>query len=140
MNPAWVWAISTAVTGSAPRERNSKAIAPVPLSLTRLIARGYNQSYRLALGVSDVTSLPVINALRASRHGSQTRLGAEERSRNARGIYSARPEALDGVSHLLLIDDIVTTGATLRACLETLHDASPAMAISVLALASTRLG
>lgn len=115
------------------------AIAPVPLSFSRLCARGYNQSYRLALGVSDVTSLPIIDALRASRHGSQTRLGAEARSRNARGIYSARPQSLVGVHHLLLIDDIVTTGATIRACAESLHDAAPSMSLSVLSLASTRL-
>lgn len=116
------------------------AIAPVPLSFSRLCARGYNQSYRLALGVSDITSLPIIDALRATRHRSQTRLGAEARSRNASGIYSARRKSLAGVRHMLLIDDIVTTGATVRACAESLHEANPTMKLSVLSLANTRLG
>lgn len=115
------------------------AVAPVPLSLTKQIRRGYNQSYHLARGVTDVVSLPIIDALRAGRHGSQTRLGAAERLANARGIYTARPEALAGVSHLLLIDDIVTTGSTICACLEAIHQAAPDIRLSVLALASTRL-
>ncbi|MBD5363308.1 MAG: ComF family protein [Muribaculaceae bacterium] len=115
------------------------ALVPVPLSLGKHIMRGYNQSYYLARGVADVTGLPIIEALRAGRHGSQTRLSASERLANARGIYSACPEALAGVSHLLLIDDIVTTGATACACLEALHQAAPGVRLSVLALASTRL-
>lgn len=115
------------------------ALAPVPLSFTKHVMRGYNQSYYLARGVTDVVHLPIVDALKAGRHGSQTRLGAADRLANARGIYSAMPEALEGVSHLLLIDDIVTTGATICACLEAIHRAAPDVRLSVLALASTRL-
>ncbi|MDE6144955.1 MAG: hypothetical protein K2F96_01620, partial [Muribaculaceae bacterium] len=58
---------------------------------------------------------------------------------SGRGVYRALRDNLDGIDHLLLIDDIVTTGATLRACVEALHLERPEMRISVLALASTRL-
>lgn len=115
------------------------AMAPVPLSFSKLILRGYNQSFRLAQGVADVIPLPIVDALRAGRHGSQTRLGALERLRNARGIFSAKAEHLSGINHLLLVDDIVTTGATMCACAEAIHAAAPSIRISVLALASTRL-
>lgn len=115
------------------------ALAPVPLSTSRLIARGYNQSHRLALGVSEVTGLPVVDALRAVRHRSQTRLGADERRRNSGDVYSAKTANLGGVSHLLLIDDIVTTGATMCACAEAIHRVCPSVTISALSLASTRL-
>lgn len=115
------------------------AMTPVPLSFTKHVMRGYNQSYYLARGVDDVVTIPIVDALKAGRHVTQTRLGASERLANARGIYSARPGALEGIRHLLLIDDIVTTGATLCACLEALHQAVPDVKLSVLALASTRL-
>ncbi len=116
------------------------AVSPVSLSFVRLVLRGYNQSYRLACGVSDVTGLPIVRTLRAAHHRSQTRLGADARARNSgRGVYRALRDNLDGIDHLLLIDDIVTTGSTLRACVEALHLERPEMRISVLALASTRL-
>lgn len=113
------------------------AIAPVPLNFWRHCSRGYNQSAHIARGISDVTSIPVIDALKAGRHGSQTRLGAQSRREALRGVYSARPGSLSGISHLLLVDDICTTGATLYACAEALHAANPSLQLSVLVLAST---
>lgn len=115
------------------------AIAAVPLHWRKLIARGYNQSFRMARGVSSVTGIPIIDPLRAARHGSQTRLTASERLDNARGTYTASPAALTGITHLLLIDDIITTGATLTACAEAIHAASPSTRISALSLAATLL-
>lgn len=115
------------------------AIAPVPLNFWRHCRRGYNQSAHIALGLADVSGLPVINALSARPHNSQTRLDAAARSTAARGIYRARPDALSGLKHLLLVDDICTTGSTLHACLEALHDAAPSMKLSVAVLATTSL-
>lgn len=115
------------------------AIAPVPLSRGKLINRGFNQSFQLACAVRDVTSLPIVEALKARRHGSQTRLSAHERLENARGVYKAVSRNLAGVGHLLLIDDIVTTGATVCACAEALHSANPQMKVSVLSLATTQM-
>lgn len=115
------------------------AIAPVPLDFWRHCRRGYNQSAHIAAGVSDATGLPVVNALKARRHISQTRLNASRRLQAVDGIYSARPAALAGISHLLVVDDICTTGATLHACAAALRAASPALKISVLVLASTSM-
>lgn len=115
-------------------------IQPVPLSFSKLVSRGFNQSHAIALGVAHVTDIRVTNLLRARHHSSQTRLNASERLTNARDIYSVRlPLISPEPSHILLVDDIITSGATMIACAEALHKAYPRTRISLLALASTRL-
>lgn len=113
------------------------AIVPVPLNVLKHAARGYNQTYHIARGIADVHPLPVIDALSARRHKSQTARGAEARRQAVGGIYSARPGALDGVGHVVLVDDIATTGSTIYECLSALHGAWPSLRLSVFVLAST---
>ncbi|MDE6648169.1 MAG: ComF family protein, partial [Prevotella sp.] len=98
------------------------ALLPVPLARKRLHQRGYNQSERLASGISEVTGLPVITkALRRKRFvQSQTQLNRQERQENVSDIFQLTdPTPLKG-KHVLLIDDICTTGATLTACAEAI--------------------
>ena len=116
-----------------------ECLVPIPLSPTKIISRGYNQSYHASLGISDVAGLPVVEGLKARMHGSQTRRSAHERMLNAAGIYSVIPSRLDSINHLMLIDDIITTGATICACAEAIHKAHPSITISVGALAATRI-
>ena len=118
---------------------NIDAIAPVPLNFWHHCRRGFNQSAWIARGIADVAHLPIIDALRARRHGSQTRLGAEQRRRAVGSVYSARADALRGVGHLLLVDDICTTGSTLYSCAAAIHGANPSTRISVFTLATTGL-
>ncbi|MBQ9077749.1 MAG: ComF family protein [Muribaculaceae bacterium] len=115
-------------------------IIPVPLHRLRLLRRGYNQSEAIARGVSKVTGLPVGNNLVARRgHSSQTRKNSYERWINAQNIYEViDPGSLQGM-HILVVDDVVTTGATLLACCEAIHDAQPSARISVLTLGVTHL-
>ncbi len=115
-------------------------IIPVPLHRFKLISRGYNQSDAVARGISRVTGLPVGNNLVAGRgHSSQTRKNSYERWLNAQDVYAvSRHEELAG-KHLLIVDDVVTTGATILACCEALHRAAPSARISVLALGITHL-
>ncbi len=115
------------------------AIVAVPLSRGRLIKRGYNQSLYIAEGISAVTGIPVIAALKARHHSSQTRKDARQRFVNASGIYLAIDDVLQGIGHILLVDDVATTGATLCACAEALHAAAPAAGLSVFTIAATRL-
>lgn len=115
------------------------AITPVPLNFWRHCRRGYNQSFHIARGLADISNLPVINTLSARHHTSQTRLGAAARSDAARGIYRAKSGSLHGVNHLLVVDDICTTGATLNSCIEAIHAASPSVRLSVAVLATTSL-
>ena len=113
-------------------------LVPVPLTTKRLHQRGYNQSEMLAQGISSVTKLPVAaKALkRQVFHGSQTHLSRHERRENVDDVFAvADAEALKG-RHVLLIDDVCTTGATLTACAQAIAPIE-GIRISVLTLGFT---
>jgi ComF family protein len=104
------------------------ALIPVPLHRRRHRERGYNQSALLAQRLGKGVQLPVRQDL-LHRHRytrSQTRLNVQERSRNVQGAFSCidRHKTSTAVrgKDLLLIDDVATTGATLRACAQVLRD------------------
>ena len=114
-------------------------LVPVPLTNKRLRQRGYNQSEMLAQGVSDVTHLPVVpKALkRQVFRESQTHLSRHERQENVDGIFvAADAKTLKG-RHVLLIDDVCTTGATLMSCAQALAPIE-GIRISVLTLGFTK--
>lgn len=113
-------------------------IIPVPLHAAKLRRRGYNQSEEIARGLADVSGIAVADNLVAVRdHSTQTRKSAYERLLNAIGTYEARrPEELAD-RHVLIVDDVLTTGATLTACCKAVHTAAPTARISVLTLAMT---
>ena len=95
------------------------ALIPVPLSSRRERERGFNQSTKLADAIGKQLGLDVWrNALgRTHFTSSQTRLTPEERLRNVSGAFrvTGDPARLRG-AHLVLVDDVVTTAATLNAC------------------------
>ncbi|MBQ9559629.1 MAG: ComF family protein [Bacteroidaceae bacterium] len=117
-----------------------EAIVPVPLHWRRLWKRGYNQSFEMALGVSDLTRLPILkHAVKRVRNNvSQTHMSASERIRNVQGLF----RALSGLPchHILLVDDVLTTGATLSACARAISDANSQVRFSFLTLARTHDG
>ncbi|TAK15206.1 MAG: ComF family protein [Acidobacteria bacterium] len=115
------------------------AVVPVPLHWVRLWDRGFNQADDIAMALG----LPVWRALRRRRHGPpQASLPAHRRHGNARGSYAvARLDGLRDVAdrsrlsgaNLVLVDDVVTTGATLEACAEVLIAAGAARVAAVTA-------
>ena len=111
------------------------ALVPVPLARKRERERGYNQSMMLARGVSEVTGLPINNKVvrRTKFMGSQTRRGRWERNENVEDVFEVKDSHGLSGKHLLLIDDVVTTGATIIACAKEMQKASN-VKISVLAL------
>ena len=110
------------------------ALVPVPLAKKREHERGYNQSLELAKGVSEVTGLPIANLVirRTKFVGSQTKRGRWERNENVEHVFELVDDNISD-QHLLLIDDVVTTGATVIACAKEMRKASN-VKISVLAL------
>lgn len=118
------------------------AIVPVPLHYTKLASRGYNQSEFLAQGISRATAVPVIKAVKAIKeHSTQTHKDAVERQKNIEGTFAVAKKhiaALQG-KHLLLVDDVVTTGSTLLACATVLKQAIPGVRISLFTLAAAQL-
>jgi len=101
------------------------ALVPVPLAAARQRERGYNQSECLASALAAWWRVPVWgNVLVRSRDTTtQTRLTPDERLRNVRGAFRAAPESRDLLrgAHIVLVDDVVTTAATLNECASALH-------------------
>ncbi|MEM8600325.1 MAG: phosphoribosyltransferase family protein [Bacteroidota bacterium] len=123
-------------------EASFDLVVPVPLHGQRLLARGYNQSARLARGAASARELPYHEGLlrRARPTRTQTKLGHGERWDNVRGAFvlpsaSTEEGQIEG-RHVLLVDDVMTTGATLAAAALPLVDAGAV--VSVAALACTR--
>lgn len=111
------------------------AVVPVPLSPERERQRGYNQSYMLAQGIAQHVGLPVLDdaVVRTKDNPTQTGMTPQQRVENVRGIFRlARPEAVRG-KHLLLVDDVVTTGATLLSLGTTLAQAE-GVSLSIMTL------
>lgn len=114
-------------------------IVPVPLDKTRQRQRGYNQSEMLARGIAEVSGVAV--AARAVRRkefrGSQTRLDRWQRGENVKDVFAVvRPEQLKG-KHVLLVDDVITTGATTVSLARELLGAG-VRCVSIAALACVR--
>lgn len=97
-------------------------IVPIPLSQKKERQRGYNQSDWIAWGISEATGIPTdtTSVVRTKSNPSQTTLDHRQRRENVRDIFAVRhPESLEG-RHILLVDDVITTGATMLSCAETI--------------------
>jgi ComF family protein len=103
-----------------------RALVPVPLSEKRTRERGYNQSLHLARSLAARWSIPVWdNVLTRTRHTeTQTRLTPGDRLRNVSGAFRAPATARNVLrgAHVIVVDDVVTTAATLNACAAALCD------------------
>jgi ComF family protein len=93
-------------------------IVPVPLHRRKLARRGYNQAATFAEGLSSGLALPWSDAaLRRTEHtASQTRKNRAQRWQNVATVFEADDSADVAGRHVLLVDDVLTTGATLEAC------------------------
>jgi ComF family protein len=113
-------------------------IAPVPLHWMRLFVRRYNQAALLTSALARLSGKPAVNDLlvRRRRAPSQGGLGAAARRRNVAGAFAVHPRHRDLVEdrRVLLVDDVLTTGATVSACAAVLLRAG-ARAVDVLTLA-----
>jgi len=115
------------------------AIVPIPITGRRLRQRGYNQSMEIACGISEATQLPILKKAvrRIQFDTSQTRMKGWQRKENVRDAFQMiTPEAVEG-KHLLLVDDIVTTGSTVIACAQELCKAGD-VRFSVVSLGFTK--
>lgn len=108
-------------------EQPPDLIVPIPLHPKRRRRRGYNQSELLAGPLGIAKSIPVcVSALRRTRHTiPQVGLGPDERQTNVQGAFEADAVVVSG-RHVLLIDDVLTTGATMSAAATALLAAGAA--------------
>ena len=118
---------------------NVDAVIPVPLHWTRRWSRGYNQAEVIAQVLADKLGALVLKRVlyRCRRTRTQTRLSIGKKSANVAGAFKVkRGFRLSGLSHILIVDDVFTTGATLHSCYLALKPSCPAKTkISVAALA-----
>ncbi|MFA7493909.1 MAG: ComF family protein [Proteiniphilum sp.] len=93
-------------------------IVPVPLHPKREKERGYNQAEIIAKGLSETTGLPLLtnNLIRIIYNPTQTKRTKTERWENVKDIFKVADPLLFEQKHLLLVDDVITTGSTLEAC------------------------
>ncbi len=136
------WLTSRAVTEMAGSHffEGIDVVTAVPLHRSKLAHRGYNQSEYLARGIADRLGIPYVEALNAVKpHSTQTHKGALERWQNIQGNYALKNDAshLSG-KHILLVDDVITTGSTLTVCASLLKSI-PGATISLFTLAAARL-
>jgi ComF family protein len=122
-------------------EAEISAVVPVPLSAVRLRERGFNQAELLARSVAAERGWPLLGGvLERRRHTArQARLPQSERTANVAGAFqvAADRRAALADAHLLLVDDVLTTGSTAQACARALCLAG-ARAVSVLTFARAR--
>lgn len=113
-------------------------IMPIPIFITRYMSRGYNQTEYICQGLSKTTGIPVGSHLRARRpHKSQRSRTSQQRRVGLRNAFAVRNSGELQNKHILVVDDVLTTGATLRSALSALHTAEPSATLSVLTLGCT---
>lgn len=116
--------------------RSVQALVPIPLHPKRQEARGYNQAEIIAQGMADALSLPLITdaLIRSIHNPTQTKRGKTQRWENVEGIFEvAFPEKINH-KHILLVDDVMTTGSTIEASANALKRCE-GVSISVATLA-----
>ena len=122
--------------------KGCRAVVPVPLHPLRRWKRGYNQAELIARGVAQAMGLPLETTLLRRRRNTktQTKLHGGAKSRNVQGAFGLavlRAATLKrrGINHILLIDDVLTTGSTLAACATPLQSAGFRISAATLAFA-----
>src|SRR4030095_921999 len=122
----------------ADRFKRIDALIPLPLFAAKEKRRGYNQAVILCEGMSEIMKVEILSDVIVRTHytETQTKKGRIERWQNIEGKFElARPEKIENKS-ILLVDDVITTGATLEACGRELNKASAELSVATLCFAS----
>jgi predicted amidophosphoribosyltransferase len=111
---------------------------PIPILASKINGRGYNQSQVIAMGIQQVWNRPIIQdvLIKKSWSNSQTKKDRKARLQQVPDLFILnQPNSIEG-KNILMVDDVLTTGATLEAAIETLMTGSPA-SISIAVAAYT---
>ncbi|WP_443945529.1 ComF family protein [Pedobacter sp. AW1-32] len=120
-----------------PNYKDINFIIPVPLHPKKLKKRGYNQCSHIAKGLSEIIQKPIIEDVlfRKEKRESQTTKNRYNRYENMQMVFNVASFDKLQNQHVLLIDDIITTGATLEACAKVLLEHGAKVSIAALAFA-----
>ncbi|MFH1159756.1 MAG: phosphoribosyltransferase family protein [bacterium] len=125
---------------NSPFFNSADLVIPVPLHRKKLRQRGYNQSEQFGIGLATSMRIRVDNQqlCRISSSETQTRKSRFKRWENVAGIFAVKnPGKLEG-KHVILVDDVITTGATLEACVQVLS-LIPDIRVSIATIATTKI-
>jgi ComF family protein len=97
-------------------------IIPVPLHTKRLKKRGYNQSEQFAIGLGETMKIPVNPCIISRKKATETQTNKSrfERWQNVAEVFEVKNSVSLEMKHILLVDDVITTGATIESCILTL--------------------
>ena len=128
---AWFARQLAALGGRHPQEYDADVVVPVPLDRGRLRERGYNQAELIAKPLARLLGIPFRSYLlvRTRPRPNQLRLTRRERWDTVRGAYGTQETAQVDKLHVLLVDDVFTTGASLDACSRALRRAGAARVV-----------
>lgn len=112
-------------------------IIPVPLHPKKEKIRGYNQASFIGQGVSNIltSEFDNIGLKRIQYNESQTKKDRYTRFENTHGIFSCKSEGYFDNQHILIVDDVITTGSTIEACVNTLKNQNKNIKVSVCSIA-----
>ncbi|MFB0509491.1 MAG: ComF family protein [bacterium] len=114
----------TGLLNSDPILKQAEVLVPVPLHPARKRERGFNQSELLGFEVSRLTGIPVVNALRRKKNTkSQTTLDSKKRIENMQEAFIIKDNKTVVNKKVILIDDVITSGATINSAAQTLLEA-----------------
>jgi ComF family protein len=118
---------------------DADVLIPVPLHPKKQFTRGYNQSEQLAQGISEITGISTDKHFvgKLEHTSSQTKRGRFSRWDNVSGNFGLN-KTKKSYKHILIIDDVITTGATLEAMIQSIRTVYPELRISIISLALTK--
>lgn len=125
------------LANSIPVEDRPELLLPVPITFQKKWSRGYNQSEWICKGFKACTKVPVQSEIlqRIKHTESQTRLSKLARRNNVEGAFALAQSIPEGVHHVGIVDDVITTGATLQQVVRCLAEYNPKLRITIFATA-----
>ena len=116
------------------------ALIPVPIHPKKKFLRGYNQSEMIANGISQILDVPVINNCVSKKDNtkSQTKMGKNLRWSNVQEQFVCNKKRLEKFKHIAIVDDVITTGATIESLAKSILNEVEDIKISVISLAITK--
>lgn len=112
-------------------------LIPIPLHPKKQFQRGYNQSELLVEGVNEIlkTKIDTENVIRTKANTTQTKKSRFKRYDNVENIFDMKTPGLYDGKHIALLDDAITTGSTIEACVRIIQEKNPAVRISLISFA-----
>ncbi len=122
------------------RGKTIEVLIPVPTHHKKKFVRGYNQSEKIAQGISRLTNIPIDNTFifKRKQTESQTKKTNTERWSNVSGGFRQRGQNGNKYKHIAIVDDVITTGATLEALIKEIKQVYPMIEISIFAVAMAK--